>query len=85
MANSSDHANNCEFATWEREYQAAITETNRLLLGEKIFAAETALSKRLQDIKDAPANSAERQAIAEAMKALQKIQIKIFGYSDWQT
>ena len=84
MANSSDRDKDFEFPAWEREYQAAIAETNPLRLGEKIHAAETAMSRRLNEIKNAPAHSAERQAIEEAMAALHKIQIKTFGHSDWQ-
>jgi hypothetical protein len=85
MANSSDQDKRLEFPAWEREYQAAVGETNPLRLGEKIHAAETAIAKRLRDIENALGNSAERQAIEEAMTTLQKIQIKTFGHSDWQT
>ena len=73
MTNSPDQDKPLEFPAWEREYQAAIVETNPLRLGEKIHAAETAMSKRLRDIENTPGNSAERQAIEEAMTALQKI------------
>ena len=85
MAHSSDRPANFAFPAWEREYQAAVSETNPLLIGEKLHAAETAISKRLQDIKDAPVDSAERQAMGLAMTALERIQIKNFGHSGWQT
>jgi hypothetical protein len=39
MANSSDQEKRLEFPAWEREYQAALAETNALRLGEKIHAA----------------------------------------------
>ncbi len=53
-------------------------------LGEKIYAAETALSNRLRQIKDSSADSAERQAIEEALSTLQQLQTRTFGPSDWQ-
>ena len=85
MTTSSDSAQNVQYPAWQREYQTAIAEANPLYLGEKIHAAETAISKRLQALKDAPENSAERQAIAAATDALHKLQIKVFGHPDWQT
>jgi hypothetical protein len=85
MEPTSNGAAHLAFPDWEPEFRAAITETNPLLLGEKIHAAETAISKRLEKIKDAPATSVERQAIDLAVVALEKLQIKTFGHSDWQT
>ena len=84
MASLPDRDQRPTFPAWQGEVQAALAETNPLRLGEKIYAAETALSKRLRDIKDSPADSAELQAIAEATTALQQLQTKTFGPSDWQ-
>ena len=85
MANSSDQDKELRFSAWEREYQAAVGETDPLRLGEKIFAAETAISNRLRDLAASPGDSAERQAIEKATTALQQLQIKVFGHADWQT
>jgi hypothetical protein len=76
---------NIEYPSWQREYHAAASETNPLLLGEKIHAAETAMSTRMQAIRDTSEGAAERQAISEALNVLQQIQIKVFGHPDWQT
>ena len=84
MANAPERDKPLAFPAWEAEYRAAVAEANPLRLGEKIYAAETAISKRLQEIKNTPGDSPERQAITEAMAALQQLQIKIFGPSDWQ-
>jgi hypothetical protein len=84
MASSPDRDKRPAFPAWEGEVQAALTEANPLQLGEKIYAAETALARRLHEIKDAPADSAERRAIEEAQSALQQLQTKTFGPSDWQ-
>ena len=84
MASSSDRDKHPAFPAWEGEVQAALAETNPLQLGEKIYAAEAALSKRLREIKDAPADSAERRAIEAAQSALHQLQTKTFGPSDWQ-
>ena len=73
------------FPSWEREYQAAVQETNPLKLGEKIYAAEASIIKRVREISDGPADSAERQAIDRATAALHELQIKTFGHPDWQT
>jgi hypothetical protein len=85
MDPSTNGAAHLAFPEWEPEFRAAITETNPLLLGEKLHAAEAAIAKRLEQLKDAPAESAEREAIAVAMVALERLQIKTFGHSDWQT
>jgi hypothetical protein len=85
MDSSTNGAAHLAFPEWEPEFRAAITETNPLLLGEKLHAAETAILKRLEQLKDAPAESAEREAISVAMVALERLQIKTFGHSDWQT
>jgi hypothetical protein len=85
MANGADPHKDLQFPAWEREYRVAVEETNPLYLGEKIHLAEEALSKRLKSMDDAPANSAEREAIAQARDTLQQLLIKTFGHSDWQT
>ena len=85
MANGTDRGTNLQFPAWERQYRAALEETNPLYLGEKIHAAEEALAKRLEVLGEASASSAEGEAIAQAKDTLQKILIKTFGHSDWQT
>jgi hypothetical protein len=85
MENSTDGAAHLAYPEWELEFRAAITETNPLLLGEKLHAAEAAMSKRLEEIKLAGPDSPELQAIKVAMVALERLQIQTFGHSDWQT
>jgi hypothetical protein len=84
MDNSPDRDKRPAFPAWDGEVQAAMAETNPLRLGEKIYAAETTLSKRLSNLKDSPVDSAERKAIEEALAALHQLQAKTFGPSDWQ-
>jgi len=84
MANPSDRDKPVAFPAWEPQYREALAETNPLRLGEKLHAAQTAISSRIGEIKDSPANAAERRALDEAASALQSLQIKTFGPSDWQ-
>jgi hypothetical protein len=56
---------------WQRFYEAALLETDRSRLSERIAAAETALDIRIVEIKSARfCSPAEQQALDEALSGL---------------
>lgn len=85
MTDSPQQGSGLANPEWQRAYELAIRETNPLHLGEKIHAAETAISTRLREIENTPSASTETQALKHALDALQQKQIAVFGYPDWQT
>jgi hypothetical protein len=56
---------------WQRQYNEAMLELNRQELPQRIDAAETAIYERLEQLKQAPAASAEELwALSDALRGL---------------
>jgi hypothetical protein len=82
--NTSPSAQNLRFPDWQLEYQAALLEVDPQKLPERIRAAETAIFLRQQALVPSSDGHAEREAIADAMRALRFIQTEKLGYPDWK-
>jgi hypothetical protein len=79
---------NLPYPAWQREYEAALREPDRAKLSERVHAAETAIFNRLQELAqnpDHPDDQPERQAIAEALSALQILKRDRLNFPDWKT
>jgi hypothetical protein len=66
MENGRRHS----YPEWQEPYQQAVLELDQKKLGERIAAAETAISNRLRAIAGSSNHYAERQAINDAMSSL---------------
>jgi hypothetical protein len=60
-----------KFSEWQQAYNAAVLETDRRKLLERIQAAESAILKRLEAMSENSDKLAERRAIFDAMGTLQ--------------
>jgi len=58
------------FPEWQREYAAALLESDRAKLQKCIAAAETAILARLKALVDSTDHEQERMAIDDALHAL---------------
>ena len=72
------------YPEWQREYLAALVETDPRKLLECVTAAETAIFKRLQTMSTSPDNQAERQAIEDALAGLRILKHENLGFPDWE-
>jgi hypothetical protein len=74
------------YPEWQKEFEAAIMETDREKLLERVMAAETAIFERLQDPSQySDKNSSERQAIEDALASLRSLKKNELGFPDWET
>jgi hypothetical protein len=72
------------FAEWEPLYQAALLETDPEKLRQRILLVEEAIYMRSQAIHSSNGDDkAERDAMADAMRALRVIQVEKLEYPDW--
>jgi hypothetical protein len=55
---------------WQTEYEVAVAELDRHKLLDRISAAETAISNRLQQLSHDSNHHVERQVIADALASL---------------
>ncbi len=60
-------------STWQELYRAAILETDDAILPSRVKAAHEALENRLSDIRDRTDGSGERNAIYDAVVALEAL------------
>ena len=81
--NTSPSTSNLRFPDWQLSYQAALLEVDPQKLLERVKAAETAIFLRQQAMVHSSDGHVERQAIADAMRALRFIQVEKLGYPDW--
>ncbi len=68
---------------WQSEYKAALIETDREKLVERVVEAETAIFNRLQTIAHSEDYRAERQAIEDARTNLRVLKWEGLGFPDW--
>jgi hypothetical protein len=66
------------FPAWQREYEAALQETNQDRLFERIEAAEPAIRIRIHALEHSLDHHAERQAMEEALRVLQSLKQERF-------
>jgi hypothetical protein len=69
---------------WQSLYQAALVETDPEKLHQRILLVEEAIYMRSQAIHGSAKDSAERQAIEDAMQTLRVIQVEKLNYPDWK-
>jgi hypothetical protein len=81
---TSPSASSLGFPDWKLEYQAALLEVDLQKLPERVKSAEAAIFLRQQALLHSSDGHAERQAIADAMRALRVIQTEKLGYPDWK-
>jgi hypothetical protein len=59
--------------SWQREYEAVLSETDTVALFKRVEAAEAAILIRREALEASSDHHAERQAIAEALANLRVI------------
>lgn len=65
---------------WQRFYEAAMLETNRVRLPGLIRAAQAAIDARVAQLRESHQDSAaERQAIADALAGLRLLREEVSG------
>jgi hypothetical protein len=72
------------YPEWQAEYQAALVELAPKALFERVMAAETAIFNRLQAMSHNSDETAERQAIDDALAALRVLKRDNLGFPDWE-
>lgn len=72
------------FPEWQQQYKAVLSEKDPAKLRRLVDAAEAAIFDRLQALAQTSDGDAERAALAEATRNLQRIQVEALGYPDWQ-
>jgi hypothetical protein len=73
-----------KYPHWQGQYQAAVSESGSPELSQKIQAAEQAIFDRLQKLTEDPAHRTERQAIADALAILRKLQRDKLSFPGWK-
>ena len=58
------------YPEWQKPYHEALIEVDENKLGERLSAAQAAISKRLQALSGDPNHHAERQAIQDALASI---------------
>ena len=82
--NTSPSAQNLRFPDWQLDYQAAPLEVDPQKLPERVKATEAAIFLPQQALVHSSDGHVEKQAIADAMRALRFIQTEKLGYPDWK-
>jgi hypothetical protein len=72
-----------KFPHWQREFEAALLESNPQKLRQLVQAAEAAIFVRSQALAESADRRAEQQAISDAIRTLRAIQVEKLGYPDW--
>jgi hypothetical protein len=75
------------FPLWQRTIEAALNEPDPKKLLERVYAAETAIYNRLQELAQSAEDAshlAERQAITDACKTLLILKRDKLGFPDWE-
>jgi hypothetical protein len=79
LADSRSVPSRIRYCEWEHEYEAAVLELDPKKLWERVTAAETAISKRLQAISHSSECDAERQGIEFALAILRVLKKSNLG------
>jgi hypothetical protein len=69
-----------KYPHWQREFEAAVLEGDSKTVRARIDAAEAALFLRSQALAEAPADSPEHLAIADAIRTIRTLQREKLGY-----
>jgi hypothetical protein len=76
------------FPSWQRAIEVALNEPDPKKLLERVYAAETAIFNRLQELaqnaEGGASDQAARQAITEACKTLWVLKRDKLGFPDWE-
>jgi hypothetical protein len=71
------------FPDWQRHLQAALRETHPQKVQQRVFSLEEAIVRRQEFLAYAPDTEAEKQALADAARALRVIQVEKLQYPHW--
>ena len=74
---------NIKYPHWQREFEAALLDSDPQTLRQRVDAAEAAIFLRSQALAVSPQGQAEQQALADAIRTLRTIQREKLGYPDW--
>jgi hypothetical protein len=74
-----------KYSEWQHPYQEALVETDEKSLREKIHFAESKIFQRLQHVSADDDHHGERQAIADALRALRTLKRDVLHYPDWDS
>jgi hypothetical protein len=69
-----------KFPHWQREFEAALLESDAQKLRQLVEAAEAAIFVRSQALAESADRRAEQQAISDAIRTLRAIQVEKLGY-----
>jgi hypothetical protein len=72
------------FPSWQREYEALVSETDDDRIPERASTLETALFNREQELPHDAYASTERVAIDAATRTLRTIQEEKLGFPKWE-
>jgi hypothetical protein len=70
MANLPSISRNFQFPEWQREYEAALCESDWTRIPERLQAAKAAIFSRLRAKPERPPGTAERIALNDAIHLL---------------
>lgn len=73
-----------EYPHWQGPYHAALSDSGSPELRRKIQAAEHAIYERSQILAHDSGHEAERQAIADALSVLRRLQRDKLSFPDWK-
>ena len=69
-----------KYPHWQREFEAALLESDPQKLRQLVEAAEAAIFVRSQALAESADRHAEQQAISDAIRTLRAIQREKLGY-----
>jgi hypothetical protein len=69
---------------WREMFQAAVLETNREKLQQRVEAAEAAIFSRLQELNSEHGRQAERHELDDAIRMLRVIKEEKLHYPHWK-
>jgi hypothetical protein len=72
-----------KYPQWQEPLQTALSDAGSPDLLKKIQAAEQAIYERFQILADGRGHESERQAMADALSVLRKIQRDKLSFPDW--
>lgn len=73
------------YPQWQPMYQEAITELDLEKLHQKVFAAETGIFKRLQELSGSNDHQEERLALSDAISGLRVLKTEQLKFPDWKS
>ena len=82
LSEQTDHADDLKYPNWQRPVQEALIELDKHKLHARIAEAEHAITRRLEDISQSPADRAEQDAMQHALASLRVVKKESVNFSD---